>query len=291
MRSISRNRRACCVLFGMWMTGCVCMGSCGAPLRADIPEGGQASFPLTVSLPQWGRNVKGCHGTLDSLGRVWSETRHDRVSLFGQGLRMEAADRARGALYVIFSPDSARVELFGPDGERMGLWNRRKLPSGEWSWGEDDDGADGLRYADGRWTVSRCGQFIYVQQRGDNEPGLGPWAEVHYEGMLPSEDGSAVTCSLSVRHRRHSGDGRFQLRLARRGAGSGADETFVCMGRRNTQRGVPADANAVVWQLVPDRGQGFYNFLLVEGGQCLVVLDRNFEKLATCPDCILKRME
>ena len=44
-------------------------------------------------------------------------------------------------------------------------------------------------------------------------------------------------------------------------AENGKDAVYNYMGKRNTQRGIPANPDAIVWQLLPDNGKNIFNFL------------------------------
>lgn len=85
---------------------------------------------------------------------------------------------------------------------------------------------------------------------------------------------------ISARHTqpKHSGDGTFLLRLTYLEAENGKDAVYTYVGRRYTQRGIPSDKDAVVWQLVADRDEDVYNFLCDKDAQTLTLLNRDFEK-------------
>lgn len=208
---------------------------------------------------------------------VWSGMRQDSVCLFAEGVRTEAVDGSGRSVYLLFAPDSLRVELFASGEGRPEILERRTLPAGGYVWNVEDDDTMNLRYSDGRWTLSRRGRLLFAQQKGDNDAALGLWKEVRYEGVLPAANGEGIRCQLWLRYREHSGDGNFLLVQTCLGADSRREVTFVYTGRRNTLRGIPADNEAVVWQLVPDGGKRVFNFLCDVGGG-LILLDDAFEK-------------
>lgn len=119
---------------------------------------------------------------------------------------------------------------------------------------------------------------------------LGEWKTQVYEGLLPAADGPGIFYSLTVRHQEHSGDGTFTLALTYKEAENGKDKTFTYTGRRYTQRGIPGDDNATVWQLVTDDKQDTFNFLL-EDAETLVLLNQEFERSQSGPDYRLKRVQ
>ena len=52
------------------------------------------------------------HGCIGSAGYTWSEVRKDCIRLFEDGIRTEAVDGSGQVMYVVFSPDSLKAELF-----------------------------------------------------------------------------------------------------------------------------------------------------------------------------------
>lgn len=101
---------------------------------------------------------------------------------------------------------------------------------------------------------------------------LGRWITGNYK----SKD--AVSQSkeyrLSVTNRIHSGDGRFILHVIDQK--DGARTEFA--GKRFTQRGIPTDADATVWQLVPDSSDTvIYNFIYKSDANNLILLNDQYE--------------
>lgn len=114
--------------------------------------------------------------------------------------------------------------------------------------------------------ISACGSRNEVVQK--------------YEGLLPAADCPGIRYTLTVRHQEHSGDGTFSLDMTYLEAEDGKDATFTYTGRRYTQRGIPGDDNATVWQLVTDDGEDTFNFL-VEDSLTITLLNRDFQKSDT----------
>ena len=77
----------------------------------------------------------------------------------------------------------------------------------------------------------------------DADSTLGEWVKTGY--ATPMTDSRAVHCNLTITHRQHSGDGRFVMRVTDLTMG----KTEEYAGRRFTQRGIPSDNDATVWQL------------------------------------------
>lgn len=65
---------------------------------------------------------------------------------------------------------------------------------------------------------------------------------------------------------------------------------FPIPGKRFTQRGIPGDNDAIVWQLVTDDKKDIFNFLY-EDEQTLSLLNDKFEKNSTGLDYTLKQIK
>lgn len=114
-------------------------------------------------------------------------------------------------------------------------------------------------------------------------------AEVRsYEGVLPAASCPGIRYVLTVRAPRHSGDGTFDLSLTYLEAEDGKDQTFRYTGRRWTQRGMPGDNDATIWQLVADDSGEKFNFL-VESDSVLVLLNEQGERISSEQDYTLRR--
>lgn len=229
----------------------------------------------------------------DSLATVARAVADDYARFFEEGIRTERTDGTPQALYVLFSPDSLTATLFDPGRGTCEVLQRRTLPaSGAHVWNVEDDDTKNLRHEDGGWTISQRGKRLFSQGKADCDPSLGAWQEERYEGILPAADGPGIRYRLAVRHRAHSGDGHFLLRLTCLEAEEGRDVTHTCLGRRFTQRGIPSDADAVVWQLVPDGGGEACLFLYEAGQQTLTLLGAGGERLSSGgADYTLRRVQ
>lgn len=103
------------------------------------------------------------HGCIASAGYTWSEVQKDCIRLWEKGVRMEAVADKSDVAYIIFSPDSAQVELFFPNDRPNEILNRRSLPDGGYAWNVEDDDTNNVRHDNGKWTISRRGNLIYSQ--------------------------------------------------------------------------------------------------------------------------------
>ena len=123
--------------------------------------------PKLVQSPQSAGLVGGdkdSHGSIASAGYVWSEVQQDCIRLFEKGIRIEPVKGNNGSAFIVFSPDSARVELFFPNGQSNEILDRRNLPSGGHVWNVEDDDTKNVRFLNGVWTISRRNKLIYKQQ-------------------------------------------------------------------------------------------------------------------------------
>lgn len=134
------------------------------------------------------------------------------------------------------------------------------------------------------------GKHSFKQQRSDNDTSLGEWEKMCFEGILPAADCKGIQYQLNICHREHSGDGHFLLSLTYLEADNGKDKTFSYTGSRYTQRGIPADKDATVWQLISEADKRIFNFLY-EDEQTLILLNDNFEKNSSELNYTLKRIK
>lgn len=215
-----------------------------------------------------------------------------RTRLFEEGLRTEAIDGSHRSLYIPFSPDSLTAELYTSDKNGKETWKQHTLPSGKHFWSlKDENDPVTLHRTDGRWKVTDRVKVLFEQPQSDADESLGMWTTSRYEGILPAADGPGIRYQLALRHRQHSGDGSFLLRLTYLEAENGQNVTFAYTGKRLTQRGTPEDPNATVWQLIADQGEDVYNFLQEKDGQSLTLLNRDFKKKQLPLNYTLKKVE
>ena len=230
--------------------------------------------------------VAGCHVAPEN------EYSDENLRLFREGIRVEAVDGEAPAMYVLFTPDSLKAELYTAGKEGKEVLEQRTLPTGEHVWNVEDDDTKNLRYTDGCWTISQRGKLRFQQSPSVNNGSLGAWNEVHYEGVLPAADCPGIRYQVYVRHREHSGDGHFLLRLTYLEAEQGKDMSYTYTGRRYTLRGTAADNDATVWRLVVDGDKNHaYNLLYGPDGETLTYLNNNFEEIQSGLNYTLRRVD
>lgn len=102
------------------------------------------------------------HGCIASAGYTWSEVQKDCIRLWEKGVRLTSVKDERNTLYIVFSPDSSRVELFFSEEDIPNeILDRRSLPSGGYVWNMEDDDTKNVRLENDKWTVSRRGELVY----------------------------------------------------------------------------------------------------------------------------------
>lgn len=220
-------------------------------------------------------NDKDEHGCLASAGYTWSEVRKDCIRLFESGIRVEAAEGS-GAAYIVFSPDSLQAELFFSDDSPQDLLDRRSLPDGGYAWNQEDDDTKNVRFTDGIWTISQRNQVIYQQDKKETDSHLGKMLTRTYEGVLPAADCPGIRYTLIIKNREHSGDGTFSLTQTYLEAEDGKDISFFSSGKRYTLRGTPENADATVWELIPDEEEE-KTFFLCDNDSTLTLLGQDLK--------------
>lgn len=115
--------------------------------------------------------------------------------------------------------------------------------------------------------------------------------ETHkYSGVVTESSGERIRYSLTVQNREYSGDGVFKLIKNCLNAENKTCKSVEYLGRRYTQRGIPGDNDATVWQLKADDGT-IFNFLYNSTDNTLTLLNDNFEIAGAASDYTLKPEE
>lgn len=123
-----------------------------------------------------------------SLSTISKAPTDEYLRLFNEGIRAETVKGNPGAIYICFTEDSLKAELFIPENGTKEMLERRTLPSGEHIWNVENDDTKNVRYADNCWTVSQRGKLLWKQHQSDNYFWLGEWQNLRYEGILPAAD-------------------------------------------------------------------------------------------------------
>lgn len=109
---------------------------------------------------------KDAHGCNAAAGFTWSEVRQDCIRLFEAGVRLNSAtdSTATTSAFIVFSADSAKVEVFLPNEDIHPVLYRRVLPAGGYAWNIEDDDTKNVRMVDGKWVIEQRMQTLYVQE-------------------------------------------------------------------------------------------------------------------------------
>jgi len=96
-------------------------------------------------------------------GYVWSEMNQNCVKLFEKGISMISAQTPDldHVVYVLFSADSTKVEIF-TDQKSSDILDRR-IALGEPVWNVEDDDTKNVRKFNGNWVIEQRGKVIYMR--------------------------------------------------------------------------------------------------------------------------------
>lgn len=94
-----------------------------------------------------------------------------------------------------------------------------------------------------------------------------------YQGTLPAPSGEDIAYTLTICSPRYSGDGTFTLERRFPGKRNGADSSSVLTGNRYTQRGIPGETDATVWQCISDPDKQIFNFLVKKDSALILLRD------------------
>lgn len=119
------------------------------------------------------------------------------------------------------------------------------------------------------------------------ENNKGAVVERQYSGLLPGADVPGIEYDLTLFYQQDSENGVFALRTTYLDADNGEDVAFRKYGKRRVVRGVPGDANAIVYQLIPNDGEEAYNFRLMQNGD-LTLIDQDMRTIHSDHNYTLK---
>lgn len=257
------------------MVGCAILASCNSSQKKSSSEDENVVKTATASMVEKKEAIVD-----DKL-----------MDYFRNGIRTEAVDGSNKSIYVLFSQDSLKAEIYVSDGKKAETLEQRTLPSGEHVWNIEDDDTKNLRKIDGCWTISQRGKLLFKQQNSDCETNSGNWKESYYEGVLPAADCSGMKYQLHLRNKTKSNEGHFLMYITYLEAENGKDVTYTYMGKRNIRHGIPTDKNAVVWQLISDSEPDVYNLLWEKDGQVLTFISKDFKKIQSELNYSLNKMK
>lgn len=101
-------------------------------------------------------------GSDAAMGYTYSKVLDRKIRIFEEGIRVHSATDPEATLagYVVFAPDSARVEVFLP--EVTVVLDRRVRPDGSPVWNVEDDDTYQVERKEGHWLVTRRGRLLFT---------------------------------------------------------------------------------------------------------------------------------
>lgn len=110
-----------------------------------------------------------------------------------------------------------------------------------------------------------------------------------YKGTVPAADGPGIVYELTLFQQPNGEEDIYEMKATYLEADNGKDWTFTSTGKRQVRKGTPADAEAIVYELVPDDGNVVFYFLAE--GDSLTMLNQELQQAASDLNYTLKRTE
>ncbi len=214
------------------------------------------------------------HGCIGSAGYTWSEAQKDCIRLFEKGIRLSVINEtSTNSAFLVFSPDSSKVEVFPPDGKPATILEKNALTDGKVVWKNANGGSLVLSRTDGEWIVSQNGTAIY---RKNIPTGEGAAQTRTFTGSVTDpSSGQRISGTLAITSPQYSGDGTFVITYS--SPNDAQPQTIT--GKRYTQRGTPDNNDATVWQLVGTDGEVICNLLVEQEESVLTLLDHAYKPI------------
>lgn len=108
------------------------------------------------------------------------------------------------------------------------------------------------------------------------DPKKGAVVKKKYKGTVPAADGPGIVYDLILYYQDANGDGVYELDATYLEANNGNNETFTSTGKRKVKKGIPEDAEAIVYELIPSDGSMIFYFLAE--GDSLIMLNQDLQK-------------
>lgn len=157
-----------CFLYGCLGIGILVSGACSMSKNSMKSQDNKAGKDVAMV-----GNDRDEHGCIGSAGYTWSEALQTCIRLWENGIRLKAVGPLKdkgvpayeGATdaFIVFSLDSAKVELVTEQGRKKQLLDRRSVPKG-YVWNVEDDDTPNVRRVNGKWLVERRGKVIYREE-------------------------------------------------------------------------------------------------------------------------------
>lgn len=103
-------------------------------------------------------------GSDAAMGYTYSELLQKKIRIFEEGIRLLPASDpdSTSAAYLIFNPDSSRVEIFMA--EKQTILEHRRRPDGVSVWNLEDDDTYQVEKKGDQWFIRRGQQLLYSTQ-------------------------------------------------------------------------------------------------------------------------------
>ena len=98
-----------------------------------------------------------------------------------------------------------------------------------------------------------------------------------------------IVYDLTLFYQQDSDDGVYELDATYLEAENGKDQTFTSTGKRQVKKGTPADASAVIYELIPSDGSMVFYFQAE--GDSLTMLNQELQKAASNLNYTLKLVQ
>ena len=121
------------------------------------------------------------------------------------------------------------------------------------------------------------------------DPKKGAVVQKKYKGTIPAADGPGIVYDLTLFYQQDSDDGVYELDATYLEAENGKDQTFTSTGKRQVKKGTPADASAVIYELIPSDGSMVFYFQAE--GDSLTMLNQELQKAASDLNYTLKLVQ
>ena len=121
------------------------------------------------------------------------------------------------------------------------------------------------------------------------DPKKGAVIQKKYKGTFPAADGPGIVYDLTLYYQQDSEDGVYEMDATYLEAENGQDKTFSSTGKRQVKKGTPADASAIIYELIPSDGSMVFYFQAE--GDSLTMLNQELQKAASDLNYTLKLVQ
>ena len=97
-----------------------------------------------------------------AAGYSWSEVRRDCIRWAEAGISLTSLEEEGKDIRIVFSADSTRVEVMGPEKHNRVILERRESAKG-FVWNLEDDDTLNISQNNGRWQAEQRGKLRFVQ--------------------------------------------------------------------------------------------------------------------------------